>query len=154
DQHQPQAGRHQHGEPAPLRGRARDRDQPSRGGCRVTDELESERATSIRVFLVDDHPVLLGGIRALIDRQEDLRVVGEAADGLTAVQRVAALMPDVVVMDLVMPRMDGLAATEWIKATCPGVEVLALSGQREAAYANLMLAAGAAGFCHKQSAPG
>ena len=113
----------------------------------------ARRETSIRVFLVDDHPVLRGGIRALIDLQEDLRVVGEAGDGRTALQRVAALKPDVVVMDLGIPRLGGIAATEWIKATCPGVEVLALTGQREPGYANLMLAAGAAGFCCKQSSP-
>jgi DNA-binding NarL/FixJ family response regulator len=119
----------------------------------VTGGSAARRETSIRVFLADDHPILRRGIRALIDSQEDLQVVGEADDGLTAIQRVAALRPDVVVMDLVMPRLDGLAATEWIKATCPGVEVLALSGQRQPGYANLMLAAGAAGFCHKQSPP-
>ena len=113
----------------------------------------ARRETSIRVFLVDDHPVLRGGIRALIDRQDDLRVVGEAGDGRTALQRVEALRPDVVVMDPGIPRLGGIAATEWIKATCPEVEVLALTGQREPGYANLMLAAGAAGLCCKQSSP-
>ena len=113
----------------------------------------ARRETSIRVFLVDDHPVLRGGIRALIDLQDDLRVVGEAGDGRTALQRVEALRPDVVVMDPGVPRLGGIAATEWIKATCPEVEVLALTGQREPGYANLMLAAGAAGLCYKQSSP-
>lgn len=119
----------------------------------MNDPSTARRETSIRVFLVDDHPVLRGGIRALIDRQEDLRVVGEAGDGRTALQRVEALRPDVVVMDLGIPKMGGIAATEWIKATCPEVEVLALTGRREPGYANLMLAAGAAGFCYKQSSP-
>jgi DNA-binding NarL/FixJ family response regulator len=113
----------------------------------------SRREHSIRVFLVDDHPVLRGGIRALINRQQDLQVVGEAADGFTAVEGVAALKPDVVVMDLAMPRLGGVAATERIKSAYPEVEVLALTGQREEGYANLMFAAGAAGYCHKQSSP-
>jgi DNA-binding NarL/FixJ family response regulator len=119
----------------------------------VNETRDARRETSIRVFLVDDHPVLRGGIRALIDLQDDLRVVGEAGDGRTALRRVEALRPDVVVIDLGIPRMGGIAATEWIKATCPEVEVLALTGQREPGYANLMLAAGAAGFCYKQSSP-
>jgi two-component system, NarL family, response regulator NreC len=119
----------------------------------VNEAGDARRETSIRVFLVDDHPVLRGGIRALIDLQDDLRVVGEAGDGRTALRRVEALRPDVVVMDLGIPRLGGIAATEWIKATCPEVEVLALTGQREPGYANLMLAAGAAGFCYKQSSP-
>ena len=113
----------------------------------------THRRSPIRVFLVDDHPVLMGGIRSLIDRQRDLRVVGEAADGLTAVLRVTTLKPDVVVMDVMMPGLDGIAATERIRSACPDVEVLALTGQREPGCANLMLAAGAAGICYKQSPP-
>jgi DNA-binding NarL/FixJ family response regulator len=119
----------------------------------VSRARTSHRKNPIRVFLVDDHPVLMGGIRSLIDRQRDLRVVGEATDGMTAVLRVATLRPDVVVMDLVMPGMGGIAATARIKSTCPDVEVLGLTGQREPGCANLMLAAGAAGICYKQSSP-
>ncbi|HEY4394272.1 MAG TPA: response regulator transcription factor [Polyangia bacterium] len=113
----------------------------------------TRRKSPIRVFLVDDHPVLMGGLRALIDRQDDLRVVGQAADGRTAVRHVTTLRPDVVVMDLLMPGLDGISATTRIRSTCPDVEVLALTGQRQLACASLMLAAGAAGICYKQSPP-
>jgi DNA-binding NarL/FixJ family response regulator len=119
----------------------------------VIEPRPSRGKASIRVLLVDDHPVLRGGLRSLIDAQRDLRVVGEAADGVTAIESVAALKPDVVVMDLAMPHLGGVTATEWIKANCPGVQVLALTGYPQRAYVNLMFAAGAAGFCQKQSAP-
>lgn len=80
-----------------------------------------------RVLLVDDHPVVRDGLRGMLDGQGDLEVVGEAANGHQAVAAVDRLGPDVVLMDLRMPELDGVAATERIRAAHPGVRVLVLT---------------------------
>jgi DNA-binding NarL/FixJ family response regulator len=82
---------------------------------------------SIRVLLVDDHPVVRSGLAGLLAAEPDLEVVGEAGDGAAAVDAAAALRPDVVLMDLRMPVLDGAGATERIRATCPGTAVLVLT---------------------------
>src|ERR671911_2299079 len=82
----------------------------------------------IRVLLVDDHAMVRRGLRDFLGLFDDLEVVGEAADGEAALEAVAGLHPDVVVMDLQLPRLDGIAATIRLKATQPGVEVVALTG--------------------------
>ncbi len=107
----------------------------------------------IRVFLVDDHPALRQGLRSLLGRHRDIDVVGEAGDGLAALESVAALKPDVVIMDLALPRLGGVAATGWIKTMYPDVEVLVLTGSTERAYLPLLLAAGAAGYLLKEGRP-
>jgi DNA-binding NarL/FixJ family response regulator len=109
-------------------------------------------ASAVRVFLADDHQLVRSGLKALIDAETDLTVVGEAGDGLAALEGVAALLPDVVVMDLSMPRLGGTAATERILATCPGVKILALTAHDERGYLNPVLSAGAAGCMLKRAA--
>lgn len=113
----------------------------------------SAAASPIRVFLVDDHPVLRQGLRSLLGRQRDIDVVGEAGDGLAALECVAALRPDVVIMDLALPRLGGVEATGWIKTMFPDVEVLVLTGSAERGYLPLLLAAGAAGYLLKEGRP-
>jgi len=81
----------------------------------------------LRIVVVDDHPVVRDGLRGMLDGQVDLTVVGEAADGLEAVAVVARERPDVVLMDLRMPRMDGVAATGRIHAAQPEARVLVLT---------------------------
>lgn len=81
----------------------------------------------IRVVVVDDHPVVRGGLVGWLDAQDDLSVVGEAGDGHEALATVAATAPDVVLMDLRMPRMDGVTATEKLAAAHPAVRVLVLT---------------------------
>jgi DNA-binding NarL/FixJ family response regulator len=81
----------------------------------------------IRVLVVDDHPVVRAGLVGMLDTEDDLEVVGEAGDGDEAVARVAALAPDVVLMDLRMPRTDGVAATARIVAEHPSSRVLVLT---------------------------
>jgi DNA-binding NarL/FixJ family response regulator len=80
----------------------------------------------LRIVLADDHALVRAALRALIDQQPDMLVVGEAGDGEAAVEIATALRPDIVVMDLSMPKLGGVAATERIVATVPGVRVLAL----------------------------
>jgi DNA-binding NarL/FixJ family response regulator len=107
---------------------------------------------TIRVFLVDDHPIVRSGLRALVDAEPDMKVIGEAADGLTALEAVAAAQPDVVVMDLSLPKLGGAEATERLKAENPAIRVLALTAHEERGYVQLLLKAGASGYVLKRTA--
>jgi DNA-binding NarL/FixJ family response regulator len=89
--------------------------------------LPTTSTTSIRILVVDDHTLVRAALRALIDREPDMCVVGEAADGHAAIEAARALRPDVVVMDLSMPQLGGVAATGHIVAAVPGVRVVALA---------------------------
>jgi DNA-binding NarL/FixJ family response regulator len=106
----------------------------------------------LSVFLVDDHALLREGLRALIELQPDMRVVGEASDGQEAVAAVLEQRPDVVVMDINMPELDGAEATKLIKAGAPDVRVLALTAHEQGEYVQLLLNAGATGFLLKRAA--
>ncbi len=111
---------------------------------------------AIRVFLVDDHTVVRRGMRAFLDMLSDIDVIGEAADGQAALDELAVLdkaddLPEVVLMDLLMPRLDGIAATSAIKQRYPGVEVVALTSFSEAERVHAALAAGAAGYLLKDA---
>lgn len=106
-----------------------------------------------RVLLVDDHALVRGGLRALIGGFAGFTVVGEAADGREALARVSELQPDIVVMDLSMPGLNGLDATARIHAEHPHCAVLALSMHTAAHYVGEALRAGAAGYLIKDSAP-
>jgi two-component system response regulator NreC len=110
--------------------------------------------TAIRVFLADDHAVLREGLRALLAAHRDLEVVGEAADGTGAVEGAVTLKPDVVVMDVAMPGLNGAKATERLKKACPAVKVLALSAHEDRAYLRQLLEAGASGYVLKRAAAG
>ncbi|MCX5658746.1 MAG: response regulator transcription factor [Planctomycetota bacterium] len=103
----------------------------------------------IRVVLADDHTILRQGIAGLLRRQEDIEVVGEAGDGEEAVEMVRRLRPDVVVMDITMPRMSGIEATAQISQELPGVRVIALSMHEEADMARAMRDAGAVAYLTK-----
>lgn len=105
--------------------------------------------TKLRVFLADDHLLFRTGLRMLIDAQPDMEVIGEAADGDTAARHIVDFSPDVAVLDISMPGVDGIEATERIRAERPNVRVLALTAYRDGASARQMLAAGAAGFLTK-----
>jgi two-component system response regulator NreC len=106
----------------------------------------------IRVLLADDHGVLRAGLTALVHAEPDLVVVGEADNGAAAVQLAERLAPDVVVMDLDMPLMDGLTATRMIADRLPNTKVLVLTMQAEEQYVLRVLEAGGAGYVQKRSA--
>ena len=107
----------------------------------------------IRVLLADDHPIVREGLRLLVNAQPDMRVVGEAADGEAAWKAATALVPDVLVMDLSMPRLGGAEATMLVRRDCPSVKVLALTVHEERAYLTQLLRAGASGYVLKRAAP-
>jgi len=110
-------------------------------------------AAKIRVVLVDDHTVVRRGLRLAFGLEPDLEVVGEAENGRQAVEVVAALLPDVVVMDLLMPVMNGVEATREIRGRFPDVEVVALTSVLEDRMVIDVVEAGAAGYMLKESRP-
>ena len=110
-----------------------------------------QRPAPIRVLLVDDHAMVRRGMRDFLSLHDDLEVVGEAADGAAAIEGAAALRPDVVVMDLLMPGVDGIEATAHIKAANPDVEIVAITSFIEEARIVAALEAGAAGFLLKDA---
>lgn len=107
--------------------------------------------SKLRILLADDHVVLRQGLRLLIEAQPDMEVAGEADDGRMAIQRALETRPDVVVMDVSMPRMDGREATLELKRLLPQSKVLALTRYKEGGYLQLLLRAGAEGYVLKQN---
>src|SRR5712671_4487884 len=112
-----------------------------------------ERTTPLRVLLADDHVTVRHGLKLLIDGQPDMKVVAEASDGEAAVKSALALKPDVVVMDISMPGMNGLAATRALKKQQPDAAIITLTRHSDDAYLQELLRAGVAGYVLKQSAP-
>jgi two-component system response regulator NreC len=106
----------------------------------------------IRLLLVDDHDVVRSGIKALLEAQSDMKVVGEASGGEQAVAASMELAPDVVLMDITMPGMDGMAATRQMAECCGNVAVLALTIHEGREYFFEMLNAGASGYVPKSAA--
>ena len=112
-----------------------------------------ERATPLRILLADDHVTVRHGLKLLIEAQPDMKLVSEASDGKAAMQDTLALKPDVVVMDISMPGMNGLAATRALKQKQPNVIIVTLTRHGDDAYVQELLRAGVAGYILKQSAP-
>jgi DNA-binding NarL/FixJ family response regulator len=113
--------------------------------------LTDTDATPIRVLLVDDHAVVRRGLRSFFDLLEDIDVVGEASDGIEAVAEAKRLTPDVVLMDLLMPNLDGLGAIAAIKSTQPEVEIVAVTSFIEEEKVTAALEAGASGYLLKDA---
>ena len=108
----------------------------------------------IRILLADDHEVVRDGVRALLEKQTDMAVVGEAADGREAAQMAEELRPDVVVMDVGMPNLNGIDATRRILAAHPHIAVVILSMHQDESYVLRSLKAGAKGYLLKDSLRG
>lgn len=109
--------------------------------------------SNIRLLLADDHEIVRAGIRSLLDNHPDLEVIGEAAGGKEAIDLATRHKPDVVLMDVSMPDVDGAEATRRIKELAPEVNVLALTIHEEEAYFFRMLKAGANGYIPKRASP-
>jgi two-component system, NarL family, response regulator NreC len=107
----------------------------------------------LRILLADDHVTVRHGLKLLIDAQADMEVVAEASDGNTAVDRAVALKPDVIVMDISMPGMNGLLATRTLKQRQPDAAIVTLTRHADDAYLQELLRAGVSGYVLKQSAP-
>ena len=104
---------------------------------------------AIRILIADDHPVVRRGLKALLAGYPDCEVVGEAADGVEAVEKAERLKPDVIILDIGMPRMDGLEACRRIRKTVPEAEVLIVTQHDSAQMMREALAAGARGYVVK-----
>jgi DNA-binding NarL/FixJ family response regulator len=110
-------------------------------------------ARPLRVLLADDHAIVRQGLKLLIDSQPDMSVVGELADGNGVLEHATALKPDIVVMDVSMPGMNGLVATRTLKGAQPDITIVALTRHDDDTYLEELLRAGASGYVLKQSAP-
>ena len=113
----------------------------------------SSRGHRIRVLLADDHATVRYGLKLLIDAEPDMTVVAQAGDGEEAIRKTLEMKPDIVVMDISMPGVNGLAATRTLKQIQPSVLVITLTRHTEDAYLQELLRAGASGFVLKRSAP-
>jgi RNA polymerase sigma factor (sigma-70 family) len=113
--------------------------------------MEELNMPEIRVLIVDDHAILRDGIRSLLEIQPEIRVVGEAANGREALEKARLLLPDVVLMDVAMPEMNGLEATRQIKALNPQIQILILTQHDDREYVEPLLQAGASGYVLKRS---
>jgi DNA-binding NarL/FixJ family response regulator len=105
----------------------------------------------IRILLADDHRITREGVRLMLDQQPEFAVIGETGDGRQAVELAAELRPDVVIMDLTMPSLNGVEATRQVKAQNPDVKVIVLSMHLERQFISETLAAGASGYLLKDS---
>ena len=105
----------------------------------------------LRILLADDHETVREGLKAIVNAQPDMQVIGEAADGGAAVAKTRQLAPDVVVMDVSMPQVNGLKATEAIRRHCPLVKIVTLTRYADSGYLQQLLNAGASGYVLKQS---
>ena len=105
----------------------------------------------IEVLLAEDHETVREGLRLLVNAQDDMRVIGEAGDGKAAIEQAQSLKPNVVVLDLSMPQVNGVVAAQALRSSVPSAAVVTLTRHRDSAYVRQLLAAGASGYVLKQS---
>ena len=111
------------------------------------------KSQRIKVLVADDHPVVRKGLQSCLSRQERVKIVGEAADGDEALKQALELSPDVVLMDISMPRMNGLAPTEALRRQAPRIKILILSVHNNRDYIFRIIQAGAHGYVSKEASP-
>lgn len=105
-------------------------------------------------MIAEDHLTVRQGLKLIVDSEEDMEVVGEAGNGREAIELAERLQPDIVLMDISMPELNGLIATAKLKRILPGIKILTLTRHTDDAYLRELLEAGASGYILKQSAPG
>ena len=113
---------------------------------------ERGKRMSIKVMIVDDHQIVREGLRAMLEKEHDIKVVGEAVDGRMTERLARELVPDVIIMDVAMPDLNGIEATRQIVAELPGVKIIALSMHDDRRFVLNMFKAGAAGYMIKDCA--
>lgn len=107
----------------------------------------------LRILIAEDHQTVREGVKLLVNSQSDMEVVGEAGDGEVAIREAARLKPDVLVMDISMPNLNGLKATQRIRRDMPALKILTLTRHTDDGYLQQLIAAGSNGYVLKQSAP-
>jgi DNA-binding NarL/FixJ family response regulator len=105
----------------------------------------------VRLLIVEDHETVREGLKLILAAQTDIEVIAEAGDGHSAIEQAKKLKPDVVLMDISLPKLNGLKATAKLKESCPEVKILALTRHKDDAYLQQILRAGASGYVLKQS---
>lgn len=115
--------------------------------------MNGDPKLKIRVLLVDDHPLVLAGVRSSLVKYDRFDIVGEAAGGPEAINRAKETLPDVVVMDITMPGMNGLEATKCLRAICPQTKVLILTVHEKKEFIREMIQSGARGYVRKNTPP-
>ena len=115
--------------------------------------MTTTMAGKLRLLLADDHETVREGLRMILNAQPDMQVVATAGDGREAISQAERMTPDVVIMDISMPGLNGLAATMQLTEKCPGAKVLTLTRHADSSYLQQLLRAGAAGYVLKQSRP-
>lgn len=120
------------------------------GKCTIKAyDLKGGNRMTIKILIADDHQITREGIRSLLEREPDMKVLGEAEDGRSAAKMARDLGPDIIVMDVCMPDMNGILATSVIRSECPQIKVLALSMLDDRRFVCNMLRAGASGYLIK-----
>jgi chemotaxis response regulator CheB len=140
--------------PAEIAQALRDWAQEPAGAATASLPTPLEAARTINVLLVDDHRIILDGLRVLLESQPDMKVVGTANDGASALRLAERAAPDVVVMDIRLPGLGGVETTERLLARVPSAKVLALSAESDSRSVNGIFRAGAAGYLSKHRAFG
>lgn len=125
---------------------------PGRAPYMPGGSTREQAGAAIKVLIVDDHKIVLDGLRVLLEGESDLRVVASVEDGSTAIRKAAELAPDVVVMDIRMPGLDGVSATRQILALAPATKIIALSAESDVRSVDGMFRAGATGYLTKHRA--
>jgi DNA-binding NarL/FixJ family response regulator len=118
----------------------------------MKSSFRNPRSETIKVFIADDHAIVREGLRLLLESQADISVVGETGNGRDAVNQIQHICPDVAIMDIVMPEMNGIEVTELIHKTCPSTKVVVLSMHATSEHIFRALKAGAKGYLLKESA--
>ncbi|HEY7974803.1 MAG TPA: response regulator transcription factor, partial [Ktedonobacterales bacterium] len=118
----------------------------------MTERGTTQPQGKIRVLLADDHTILRAGLRMMLNAQPDIEVIGEASDGRQAMAEAQRLLPDVILMDITMPELNGIEATRQVKRLLPDVRVLVLTMHENEEYLFQVLRAGASGYMLKEAA--